>query len=493
MKKFRRCAVVVLALAMTMMMSISSFAYTNVIGKSGSKGANIREHATTKSDVVGSIAPNTEFTICGEVKDSAGMTWYFVFVDSKQTGYIRSDIVTNTGVPAGGETSDSATDSGSGNTTTTPDTEKEDPVTPNPPVDEPVVTPSDCTLSSIIFQDGFLEPEFEPEVYEYTLTVDNEITSVAVSANTTDPTSSIEGSLGFDNLEVGINDRYITVKGADGNTAVYHFSVVRSEADSAQGTQTPDQSGDADTDTKDTTDKTVKKSSGVSKIVVVLLVIVIVGLMVVIVFMALQMRDMREEIEMLEREKRRRKKKAQEAHRIASGNEKDGKRNNDNGEVRREVTSVKPSGPAFEKPVKLNIQPEMVPPHKRDLRITPEIEPIKEEIPMEISEEPVTEEYVQEFPEIQYVEPQFEEEAFSIQPSNVDMAEASQTEEYTQEEYIQEEYQQEEEQVEETDNTEELTAKVIEEDNDSWKSVNFLAPEDDMEFEFLDLDDDKMS
>ena len=55
------------------------------------------------------------------------MTWYFVFVDSKQTGYIRSDIVTNTGVPAGGETSDKATDSGSGNTTTTPDTDKEDP------------------------------------------------------------------------------------------------------------------------------------------------------------------------------------------------------------------------------------------------------------------------------------------------------------------------------------------------------------------------------
>ena len=66
-------------------------------GKVSVGSAKIREKADTDSEVIGSAAQGDTVTITDEVKDSAGTTWYEVYIDENTKGYMRSDIVDKEG------------------------------------------------------------------------------------------------------------------------------------------------------------------------------------------------------------------------------------------------------------------------------------------------------------------------------------------------------------------------------------------------------------
>lgn len=435
MKKRRLVTMLLMICMLVFLFGMNVMAYTNVIGKSGSKGANIRASASTKSEIIGSVAGNTEVTICGEVQGSDGYTWYMVFLNGSKTGYMRSDAVTKTDKAAGGTTDGDAGDSS---------------ITPTDPSQG-----SDCTLASVRVGSGDLVPEFSPSIYEYTLEVSATVDKVSVIARTTDTKATIPAEVHFTDLQMGKNDKYIRVTGADGSTQDYHFLVIRGEVvDEPVTDPTPDQIPEDQTDTDtpaDTqpqttpqkTDTTVK-STGISKWVVFFLVIVIIVLILVIVYMAIQMRDMKETIDALERERRRRKKKEQEAHKISAVGGSETDRSANKSSVMKK--SILPQSPY---PTEMKREPISV---SQDY-----VKPISYDVKNEVEEELMGTE-----------EP--EEKNYGFESESVPEKPVMR-ESYTAKESV---------------SREETAGK-----DENWHAVNFLAPEDDMEFEFINLDEDE--
>ena len=434
MKKRRLVTMLLMICMLVFLFGMNVMAYTNVIGKAGSKGANIRASASTKSEIIGSVAGNTEVTICGEVQGSDGYTWYLVFLNGSKIGYMRSDAVTKTDKAAGGTTE------GEGGGSTIPSTPSQG---------------SDCTLSIVRVGSGELVPEFSPDIYEYTLEVSATVNKVSVIAKTTDAKATIPADVHFTDLQMGKNDKYIRVTGADGSTQDYHFLVIRGEVvDEPVTDPVPDQIPEdqpatdtpADTQPQTTPQKTdtTVKSTGISKWIVFFLIIVIIILILVIVYMAIQMRDMKETIDALERERRRRKKKEQEAHKISAvgGSETDGSANKSS--VMKK--SILPQSPY---PTEMKREPISV---SQDY-----VKPISYDVKNEVEEE------------VMGIEKP-EENNYGIEPESVPEKPVMR-ESYTAKESV---------------SREETAGK-----DENWHAVNFLAPEDDMEFEFINLDEDE--
>ena len=86
-------AALMTAMALSVIPSISSEAYTETKATVVPASAKIRESAGSSSNVLGSAVKGTEVTIVDEAKDDAGTLWYKVNVNGN-TGYIRSDLVT---------------------------------------------------------------------------------------------------------------------------------------------------------------------------------------------------------------------------------------------------------------------------------------------------------------------------------------------------------------------------------------------------------------
>lgn len=437
---------------LVLLFGINSFAFTNVIGKSGASGANIRAEATTSSKIVASVPANTELTICGETTGSDGNKWYLVFVDKNQTGYIRADIITNTGVAAGGETPNSTatgTTSGSSSNSTTGSTTTTDNQTTDIVIDQ--TTPgSDCTLATLTIGSGTLEPAFSSDVYHYTLTVEEGVDKVSVYAITTDENATIPDDISFRDLEQGSNDRSIIVTGADGTSATYTFMVIRGEIVTTPEVIPDDTVTDEPASEKPVIDDTENNldtsKSGINlgfyKWIMIIMAFVIVILIMVVVYMTIQMHDMRETISELERERRRRRRKAQAMHKISTNDRQD------TATIERTEESLYNEKPQYK--------------------------------------EPQYEEFNQT--EVQYNEPQYDEVRYE-EPAN--------TRENFQQP-LKRRTQENNEELEDIQEREATTEKRVASRNqqsdrknkDGWRPVNFLAPEDDMDFEFLDLDDE---
>lgn len=99
-------AALMTAMAISVIPSISSAAYTETKATIVPASAKIRESAGSSSNVLGSAVKGTEVTIVDEAKDDAGTLWYKVNVNGN-TGYIRSDLVT----AAAADSADSADNS----------------------------------------------------------------------------------------------------------------------------------------------------------------------------------------------------------------------------------------------------------------------------------------------------------------------------------------------------------------------------------------------
>ena len=84
----------------------------------------IRENADTGSKTIASVKKDDKLDVIASKTDSNGYTWYKVYVNAQETGYIRSDLVTVEGTVSPEKTDSSASSGNSGsNTSTTTQTE----------------------------------------------------------------------------------------------------------------------------------------------------------------------------------------------------------------------------------------------------------------------------------------------------------------------------------------------------------------------------------
>ncbi|MDR2084811.1 MAG: cadherin-like beta sandwich domain-containing protein [Bacteroidales bacterium] len=99
---------------------------------------------------------------------------------------------------------------------------------------------NDATLSGITINEGTLTPVFNPNTYEYNVTVDSNITSITIGATANDSGASVDGN-GTYNLEYGENIIYIVVTAEDGTELVYVIIVYRKSNDATLSTLTVSQ------------------------------------------------------------------------------------------------------------------------------------------------------------------------------------------------------------------------------------------------------------
>ncbi|MCM1283936.1 MAG: cadherin-like beta sandwich domain-containing protein [Muribaculaceae bacterium] len=108
---------------------------------------------------------------------------------------------------------------------------------------------ADNSLSSLTLSEGKLSPAFQYNVVNYTATVDYSVTSVVVSAKTSNARATITSVEGGENLKVGENRIQIVVKAENGVTATYTITVTRKAegeggAEDAPEEETPEPEGE---------------------------------------------------------------------------------------------------------------------------------------------------------------------------------------------------------------------------------------------------------
>ena len=127
---------------------------------------------------------------------------------------------------------------------------------------------ADNSLKALTISPGTLSPAFKGSTTKYTATVDNSVTSMAVSATPVNEKATIESVTGNTNLAVGANVVQIVVKAENGTTATYKITVTRqaagttgSETTTTGGENGDDGNGDSetpeDTEEVDTTETPV--------------------------------------------------------------------------------------------------------------------------------------------------------------------------------------------------------------------------------------------
>ena len=127
---------------------------------------------------------------------------------------------------------------------------------------------ADNSLKALTISPGTLSPAFKGSTTKYTATVDNSVTSIAVSATPVNEKATIESVTGNTNLSVGANVVQIVVKAENGTTATYKITVTRqaagttgSETTTTGGENGDDGNGDSetpeDTEEVDTTETPV--------------------------------------------------------------------------------------------------------------------------------------------------------------------------------------------------------------------------------------------
>lgn len=92
---------------------------------------------------------------------------------------------------------------------------------------------ADNSLASLTLSSGSLSPAFKYNVTNYTAEVANDVTSVVVSAKTSNANATVESVKGGGNLSVGANKIQIVVKAENGVTATYTITVTRKESGDA--------------------------------------------------------------------------------------------------------------------------------------------------------------------------------------------------------------------------------------------------------------------
>ncbi len=90
---------------------------------------------------------------------------------------------------------------------------------------------ADNSLKSLTISPGTLSPEFKGSTVNYTASVANKVTSVAVNAEVANEKATVESVTGNTNLAVGENVIKIVVKAENGTTATYAIKITRQAAE----------------------------------------------------------------------------------------------------------------------------------------------------------------------------------------------------------------------------------------------------------------------
>lgn len=106
---------------------------------------------------------------------------------------------------------------------------------------------ADNSLKALTISPGTLSPAFKGSTTKYTATVDNSVTSIAVSATPVNEKATVESVTGNTNLAVGANVVKIVVKAENGTTATYKITVTRQAAGTtgSETTTTGGENGDS--------------------------------------------------------------------------------------------------------------------------------------------------------------------------------------------------------------------------------------------------------
>lgn len=120
---------------------------------------------------------------------------------------------------------------------------------------------ADNSLKALTISPGTLSPAFKGSTTKYTATVDNSVTSIAVSATPVNEKATIESVTGNTNLAVGANVVKIVVKAENGTTATYKITVTRQAAGNAgttggETTTTDGENGDSENGDAETPEDT---------------------------------------------------------------------------------------------------------------------------------------------------------------------------------------------------------------------------------------------
>ncbi|MGN0142075.1 MAG: cadherin-like beta sandwich domain-containing protein [Roseburia sp.] len=120
---------------------------------------------------------------------------------------------------------------------------------------------ADNSLRSLTLSAGTLSPAFQYNVVNYTATVSNDVTSIVVSAVTSNAAATVESVTGNTDLVVGQNAVKIVVKAENGVTATYTITVTREAAAAAVETpansETPEQPEASETENSQTSEESI--------------------------------------------------------------------------------------------------------------------------------------------------------------------------------------------------------------------------------------------
>ena len=156
---------------------------------------NFRSYYSTSSGVIGALNDGDKVTVVGKATESVdGITWYKIKYDGK-TGYVSSAFLTSE----------------------EPEEEKS----------------NNNNLKSLTVGSYELTPEFSADVTEYSLTVDENVDVLQVTAEPEDETAEVEVS-GNDNLLLGENTIEIKVTAEDETVKTYTINVTKGEAPKIQ-------------------------------------------------------------------------------------------------------------------------------------------------------------------------------------------------------------------------------------------------------------------
>lgn len=108
----------------------------------------------------------------------------------------------------------------------------------------------DNSLKSLTISPGTLSPSFSWNKTSYTTTVENDVTSIAVSAIPANAGASVESVTGNENLKEGTNTIKIVVKAENGVTAAYTIKVTKQAAGSSLPEEPEEDKTEAETETE---------------------------------------------------------------------------------------------------------------------------------------------------------------------------------------------------------------------------------------------------
>ena len=93
---------------------------------------------------------------------------------------------------------------------------------------------ADAHVASIEVSPGKLQPAFNTDVFKYTMEVENDVTSIAVTAKASHQAAKITSVTGNTDLKVGTNKVSVVCTAENGGTAVYVITVTRKAASQEQ-------------------------------------------------------------------------------------------------------------------------------------------------------------------------------------------------------------------------------------------------------------------